>query len=278
MPIDANVRETVRPSRRSVVRGAAWSVPVISVAATAPAFAASPCSTLLNAATAWETDRYTYQWVNRNGRWRYELVDRGYGYWRTDSSTAAYLTQDPDGTGPLQPLRVDISVSYGSNVRAEADQLFVSSQNVGGTSSRGLTLHQSPRDTAQQSDSLVDRNKSVVTFTFDRQVSSLTFTMTDIDSATADFRDAIGISGATITSYSIQNPAQVQGAGTVANPFRVVPTNSAVDNFSQNGGNVTVTLSNVTSFQIHYWNFEPAGNGDDQKVYLTNFQASYLPC
>lgn len=30
------------PSRRSVVRGVAWSVPVVSVAATAPAFAASP--------------------------------------------------------------------------------------------------------------------------------------------------------------------------------------------------------------------------------------------
>lgn len=44
MPIDTNVLETVRPSRRSVVRGAAWSVPVVSMAATAPAFAASPCA------------------------------------------------------------------------------------------------------------------------------------------------------------------------------------------------------------------------------------------
>lgn len=270
MPIDTNVLETVRPSRRSVVRGAAWSVPVISVAATAPAFAASPCSTPVSPDMNWSTARYTGQWWNP--------TDRGYGYWRTNNTTAAYLTQDPDGTGPLQPLRLDISVSYGSNVRAEADQLFVTTQNVGGTSSRGLTLHQGPRNVSQQSSTLLDRNKSVVTFTFSRQVSSLTFTMTDIDSATADFRDAIGISGAAITSYSIQNPAQVQGVGTVTNPFRVVPTNSAVDNFSQNGGNVTVTLSNVTTFQLHYWNFEPAGNGDDQKVYLTNFQASYLPC
>ena len=31
----------VRPTRRSIVRGAAWSVPVVAVAATAPAFAAS---------------------------------------------------------------------------------------------------------------------------------------------------------------------------------------------------------------------------------------------
>jgi hypothetical protein len=34
------------PSRRAVMRTAAWSVPVISVAATAPAFAASPQSTV----------------------------------------------------------------------------------------------------------------------------------------------------------------------------------------------------------------------------------------
>ena len=33
-----------RPSRRAVARGAAWSVPVISVVAAAPAFAASPCN------------------------------------------------------------------------------------------------------------------------------------------------------------------------------------------------------------------------------------------
>lgn len=32
-------------SRRTLVRGAAWSVPVVSIAAAAPAFAASPCST-----------------------------------------------------------------------------------------------------------------------------------------------------------------------------------------------------------------------------------------
>lgn len=48
MAIDTHVLETVRPSRRSVVRGAAWSVPVISVAATAPAFAASCLSTVVS--------------------------------------------------------------------------------------------------------------------------------------------------------------------------------------------------------------------------------------
>lgn len=32
------------PTRRTVTRGAVWSVPVVAVAATAPAFAASPCA------------------------------------------------------------------------------------------------------------------------------------------------------------------------------------------------------------------------------------------
>lgn len=34
-----------RPSRRTVVRGAAWVTPAVAVAAAAPAFAASPCTT-----------------------------------------------------------------------------------------------------------------------------------------------------------------------------------------------------------------------------------------
>ncbi|SEC19604.1 hypothetical protein SAMN04489844_1857 [Nocardioides exalbidus] len=35
--------EALRPSRRAIARSAVWTVPVIAVAATAPAFAASPC-------------------------------------------------------------------------------------------------------------------------------------------------------------------------------------------------------------------------------------------
>lgn len=41
---ELDVRDSSGLSRRTVVRGAAWSVPVVSMAATAPAFAASPCA------------------------------------------------------------------------------------------------------------------------------------------------------------------------------------------------------------------------------------------
>ena len=37
---------TARPTRRTLVRGAAWSVPVVSIAAAAPAFAASASASL----------------------------------------------------------------------------------------------------------------------------------------------------------------------------------------------------------------------------------------
>lgn len=260
----------LRSSRRTVVRGAAWSVPVVAAATAAPAFAAS-CHDPASVDYTWNVNRY-YR-ANR------QTVDRGYGYVRTDSANAAYFGQDPDGAGSQLATNVTISVAYGSNVQADVDQLFASDINVGGTGAPGLTLHQTPRNTANMSSSLTNANKSVVTFAFSRVISELTFTMTDIDSASGDFRDAVGISGATISSYSIQNTAQVGGVGSVTNPFAVIPTNSAIDNASGNGGNVTVTLTNVSTFDLHYWNVQPpSSGGGDQKVYLTNFSLKYTSC
>ncbi len=40
---DQGAHASLSTTRRTVVRGAAWSVPVLAVAATAPAYAASPC-------------------------------------------------------------------------------------------------------------------------------------------------------------------------------------------------------------------------------------------
>ena len=244
----------------------------MAVAAAAPAYAASPCNSPTPATMDWALPR---QYKQGNGN---QTRDRGYGYTRNSSSSAAYLTQDPDGTGPLLPLGLTITVAYGTNTQAAADQLVVSSTNVGGTGAPGLTLHQTPRDVAQTSSTFEDRNKSVVTFAFSRVVDQLTFTMTDIDSTAGDFRDAVGIAGASISSLSIANSSQVRGTGTVADPFQVVPTNSAVDNEFGNSGNVTVTLRNFSTFELHYWNTQPSGSGGDQKVFLTNFDLSYFAC
>lgn len=61
------------PTRRTVAKGAAWSVPVLATAATAPAFAASPCGTCPTIAfgTAWSaasTSPSTAVWTNANNQ------------------------------------------------------------------------------------------------------------------------------------------------------------------------------------------------------------------
>lgn len=43
--MSGTTRDQRQPSRRTVVRGAAWAVPTVAVATAAPAFAASPCTT-----------------------------------------------------------------------------------------------------------------------------------------------------------------------------------------------------------------------------------------
>jgi hypothetical protein len=267
---DLGTGTNLTTSRRTIVRGAAWSVPVVAVAATAPAFAASPCTDGIFATMDWSVPRYYRQ----GGQNR----DRGYGYTRTNNSTATYLTQDPDGGGPQLPISVNISVSYGSNTTADVDQLFLSDVNIGGTGAPGLTFHQTPANVNNLSSTLNNANKSVITFAFSRPVTEMSFTMTDIDSASSDFRDAVGIAGATISSFSIANTGQVGGVGTVANPFKVIPNNSAIDNTTGTGGNVNVTLTNFSTFELHYWNGQPAGSGGDQKVFFTNPTVKYYPC
>ncbi|MEO5663112.1 MAG: hypothetical protein ABIR39_07500 [Nocardioides sp.] len=65
---------TARPTRRTLVRGAAWSVPVVSIAAVAPAFAASiKGAAVLSAGIAdkWGKDAQDYWHVS----WDLKLVN-----------------------------------------------------------------------------------------------------------------------------------------------------------------------------------------------------------
>ena len=56
---DALGEAALGTTRRTLVRGAAWSVPVVAVAATAPAFAASPCSDRYSYLLNWGATPYT---------------------------------------------------------------------------------------------------------------------------------------------------------------------------------------------------------------------------
>lgn len=239
----------------------------------APAYATSP-RCFVTTTIDWGTSRYT----------------------RTSATGGTYTTADPDGSsGSLQPLTLTVQNTFlGSNTQLGSQNvngsskrnscncnrnLDVTTGTVGGTTSRGLTLHQSPKVDSSKTSTRTDANKSITTFTFSESVQNLSFTITDIDSETDDFVDAVAISGA---SYSgvLADSTYLQGDGSVGNPWRgkvVAPQ----DDTTSNRGNVTVTFPAVTSFELHYWNQQgsssPSIDGD-QGIFLTNFRVTYNAC
>lgn len=259
----------LQTSRRSVVRGAAWSVPVVAVAATAPAYAASPCDPIARTID-WGTTQYT----------------------RSSVTSSTYTIPDPDGTGPGQALTLTISTTtIGSNTQTGPqatngadDNLRLFTGQVGGSSAstNHLTLHQSPINNANKSNNLTNANRTITRFSFSRTVASLGFTLRDIDATTNDFWDAIALVGlgSTTVTGTATDPASVIGAGTTANPWRGATAGTRIEG-NQNNGNVVVSMTNVTGFDLYYWNITSASSGQidgDQKVFLSTFDVTYKPC
>ena len=260
-------------SRRSIAKGAAWATPTILAVGMAPAYATSP-RCFVTTTIDWGTSRYT----------------------RTSATGGTYTTADPDGSsGSLQPLTLTVQNTYlGSNTQLGSQNfngsskwsscncnrnLAVTTGTVGGTTSRGLTLHQSPKNDRSKSSTPTNANKSITTFTFSESVQNLSFTITDIDSEDDDFVDAVAISGA---SYSgvLANSAYLEGDGSVGNPWRGKVV-GAQDDTTSDRGNVTVTFPEVTSFELHYWNQQESSSwriDGDQGIFLTSFRVTYNAC
>jgi len=259
------------PSRRTITRAAAWTVPVVAVSPTAPAYAASPCDPRAGAVDWGDASRY-----NRAG-----------------AASATYTVPDPDGAGPGQALTLTITNTFlGSNTRlggqpglfggAPANDNLRTTTGVGGSGSgaTSLELHQSPISDNQKVGTWTGTsNKSITTFTFSRAVTNLTFTICDIDSAQNDFWDGIALAGAPFTSGKA-NATYVLGDGSTGNPFRADNGNRPIGDNSTDG-NVTITMPSVTSFEFHYWNLSSSSSwlvDDDQAVYLSGFTFDYKPC
>ncbi|MGW9738841.1 hypothetical protein ACUXPL_001872 [Micrococcus sp. 140720015-1] len=264
---------TLAPSRRAVVAGLAWSTPVVAASLAAPAFATSPRCLVTTTAT-WNSARYV----------------------RSSSTEGVYTFPDPDGTGPLQGMTLTVSTSLGSNTRTGNqgpnvinnptptvnDNLrALGGATIGGATSP-LALHQSPIFNSRKTDNtLTDANKSVTTFTFTRQVTSLSFTITDIDSASNDFWDAVAVVSPTAYTATKTSPTQVTGAGTVTNPWQAANNNLPVPDTST-AGNVRVTFSApLTTFAIHYWNRTNLSSSTidgDQRIFISDLQLTYNAC
>lgn len=245
-----------RPSRRTVTRAAAWSVPVVAAATAAPAYAASCAKVRVTANQVTTYNRVTaVQWT---------------------------ATFDADGNGPLLPNVMTVKATYdnGMAVRNDAgtaaggaNDNFTVQNPVGGLGTYGLVMGQraTGRTGAPGAFGHYD-------FTFTRPVSNLSFTLTDIDSTSGDFWDSVWLTpGFTLSDKA----AGLQGSGTQGDPLKQKTGNSAVDNASGGAGNVTVTYAGpISGFQVNYSNAQTGSYtaDPDQVVTIANFAFDYQPC
>jgi hypothetical protein len=234
------------PSRRTVLRAAAWTAPAVSVAVAVPAYAA--CSTA-QAVTA------SY------------LLDWGVTPWSQTSSSTGVATVASLTAGAAAVPVTFVSNGPQSLKLADANLIVPAQTNVGGlgASARALQLHHAAALTA-------GRNAGqVVTINFARQVSGLSFTITDIDSQERGWWDQVSLSGA----RRGQRASGVRGAGTDDSPWRQREGSSAVGATS-GAGNVRVSYTEpVSSIVLKFWTTVTGGT---QLINLTDFSFTASSC
>jgi hypothetical protein len=258
MAIDTDVLDTVRPSRRSVVRGAAWSVPVVSMAATAPAFAASCGSTDYSYALDWNT--------------------ASIGTTTSGNAVTAYvLTAGPAGSAPIG---VSFKSTTTGTVTRDTDNLAVSSENnVGNLGGKALNISHASPITAGYN------NRQTVAISFDRAVTGLSFYLSDIDSqltqsggwwnpTTSGWWDRVSLSG----SYTPTRDTNVRGGGTTNDPWYYNDSDTNVGNNAA-GARVRVVYSGTiaanTPITLEYWSTQAGGN---QRIFLTDMSWTARGC
>ena len=217
-------------TRRTVVRGAAWSVPVVAVAATVPAFAASPCAnkTALQAVT-WSSSPSTTAQTGFIGG--VPIVDVTADYTSTLLGPGSLAAQN------LQP----------SSVGATRDSL-----NLVNNTPTAASLNPSA-------------NYPTVTFRFTRDVYGLTFAIDDIDRVSGSYYDQVFLSGAPETP-SVTLGSAVVGSGTSADPWR---TSAASGDYSATQ-TVTLTYPNgavpLTTLTLRFYSSVAPLTGSAQHV------------
>lgn len=212
--------------RRTVLKGAAWSLPVIAAAVAAPLASASPlvCTPYT---VKWNSNEYVRHsatsgtFTNAGGAFTIQVASRFYGDTVADTyGTAANLKVWPSGTGSI---RESLSL--------------VQSNNFEGQKRNG---------------------RQEVTFTFSQEVTDLTFAITDIDANYGDYIDAVELHST--AEWEATTELGARGAGLTGNEWRreQMPENevAGVWGFDENSGqgraNITF-LEPVTSFTLVYF-------------------------
>lgn len=271
--------EGLQASRRSIVRGAAWSVPVVAVSTAAPAFAASPC------------DPLTITSFPMTGG-SIGAASNGTRTWSRSLSTST-------GASTTSTIQLSATSSYTNSMARAADQgiyaHFGTTNNAGNTGTPGLQMFQE-RGTA--SVATPSAHAGTYTFTFSRPVTNLTFTLSDIDyyayseqtwwGGTNNFyqyddRVAVSSSESTFTVQSRGGNIVSSSIGSNDNPFRTNAAGQSAGNIDldQGAGNVVLRAAGpLTTFSVTYWNGFTNANTQSriQVTLLSAMSFTYAPC
>lgn len=249
-----------QPSRKAVMQSAAWSVPIITAAVAAPAFAASPnCPPL------------TLDWTTAT-------------FSRTSANAASFTWSNPFGTGT--PLVMNINaVRELANTTLHTENLTQDARNVGGAPvDGGLVLALvTANNTVDQ-----DHGGENVTFSFQYggspfPVQNLSFRVGDIDGNVVSNSGAGSIPGGAERVWTDQGTGTfltggwqwLIGDGTRNKPWRrradstpSGPNSSPSDTFAA----VRIDIASTSAFTLRY-RVNGTGNteGTVNRVFLSPF-------
>lgn len=247
--------DLITPTRRTVVRSAAWTVPAVAASTAAPAFAASPCGT--------------------SYAWRVDWGAAGTSY--TRGATVAGVqtgTATVTGSTGTAPMIVTFSSAMTGTMQRDADNLRLSTDltqtatvaNVGATGGPGLNISHAAAIPSGSA------NAQELSISFSRAVSGLAFTITDIDISNGDWSDRVELTGTRTGTAT-----GVTGSGTSADPWRA--TNAGNAGNGSNTRNLDVVYSGSiaanTPIVLRFWN--ASGNGN-QRIFISDLTFTALGC
>ena len=205
----ADNRKNQRPTRRSVVKGAAWAAPGAAVAIAAPALAASGC------------EPATFSWNTL-----------------TAGTRPSTITLIP-AAGSRPALTATISISAVTGTQSAASGT-VSAGPQGAITGNYYRMEFAP---------VAANNTMTVTLTFNRPVLSTSFTLLDIDGTETGYRDLVAVTTTGFTASRgsrIIGAGTATGSTATTGPFRM---NTPYANIAPTSadGNLGLTFSRSTA-------------------------------
>lgn len=284
--------------RRTLVQGAAWSLPAIAAAQAAPALAASMCASPAPISVVWNPTATQYSYT-RSGNTYGELTAQGTGW-------AAPVTVQFDSTLVGSALQYgNLGITYPTSNQYYTALPLSPEGNLGvldGSTEPGAgkTIEKGRyflafKQSSVGSDPGDGSQYQEITVTFSEPVVGLQFVLHMIDTLNTDWNmfevapykkydDRLTITSATPYTAVGTGPAYVTGAGSTSSPLRgdTVFSYALPPQYVDGNNNATVTFDGeVTSFTMRFWNAWPSSATDplaEQSFYIGQMQFSPTGC